>query len=150
MAYKCYDCGNVFDDPDVWEESRGEYWGVSCSESVSGCPNCHGDYEESTPCKICDSECFEDELESDVCSECIKKYQYDIDMCFKIGANDTDKVELNCFLASMFEKKEIEEILFEKLKDQEKYEKIDCGKFIDCDSSWFAERLLEEIGKEKK
>lgn len=150
MAYKCYDCGKVFEYPDVWEESRGEFWGFPAYESMSGCPYCQGDYKEAIPCKICNSECFEDELESDVCSECIEKYQYDIDMCFKIGANDTDKVELNCFLASMFEKEEIEEILFKKLKEEEKYKRVDCKKFIESDRSWFAERLLEELEKEEK
>ena len=102
MSYKCCNCGNVFEYPDGWEESRGEFWGEPAYESMSGCPHCHGDYEEAMPCKICDSEYFGDELQGGVCSECIKKYQYDIDMCFKIGANDTDKVELNCFLASPY------------------------------------------------
>ena len=89
-------------------------------------------------------------MECDVCFECIEKYQYDIDMCFKIGANDTDEVKLNCFLSYMFKKDEIEKILFEKLKERQKYEQIDCEEFIDCDRSWFAEMLLEEIEKEKK
>lgn len=150
MSYKCRDCGNVFEYPALWEESRGEYWGLPAYETVSGCPECRGDYEELKPCKICNSECFEDELECDICYECIEKYQYDIDMCFKIGANDTDEVKLNCFLSYMFKKDEIEKILFEKLKERQKYEQIDCEEFIDFDRSWFAEMLLEEIEKEKK
>ena len=150
MPYKCCDCGNVFEYPDVWQESRGEYWGVSCSESVGGCPNCHGDYEEAMPCKICGSHKFEDELNGEVCDKCLDEYKHDIEMCFKVGANETDKVDLNYFLASMFEKEEIEQILLENLRKKEKHQRVDCQEFIDSDRSWFAERLVEELGKEKK
>lgn len=44
--YICIDCGREFDDPEVWEEDRGEFWGTPCTETVYGCPYCHGDYEE--------------------------------------------------------------------------------------------------------
>ena len=44
--YKCYECGEVFEEDDiilkeVWE-SRGEYWGVPCSEKMvyAYCPHC--------------------------------------------------------------------------------------------------------------
>lgn len=46
MQYVCLDCGREFDTPAHWEESRGEYWGVPCTETVYGCPFCRGDYEE--------------------------------------------------------------------------------------------------------
>ena len=52
----CIDCGHLFDEDDIatWEESRGEYWGSECSESVSGCPRCNGDYVEAFKCDLCD------------------------------------------------------------------------------------------------
>lgn len=152
MSYICLDCGHIFEDGEqsTWSESRGEFWGYNCSELVSGCPICGGDYEESVSCKICGSQHLEDDLNGELCDDCIDKYQNDINMCFKVGANDTDKVELNCFLASMFDKQEIEEILFSELKEKEKYTKIDCGKFINSDRSWFAEVILNELEKEKK
>ena len=48
MIYVCIECGKTFDESEiaVWEESRGEFWGVPCSETMNGCPYCHGDYEE--------------------------------------------------------------------------------------------------------
>ena len=46
MSYICLDCGEKFDEPASWQESRGEFWGVPCSETVSGCPYCKGDYVE--------------------------------------------------------------------------------------------------------
>lgn len=44
--YKCLDCGAIFDKPAQWEEDRGEFWGVPCTETCYGCPVCDGDYEE--------------------------------------------------------------------------------------------------------
>ena len=53
--YYCIECGHIFDKNDVaiWNESRGEYWGVLCSESVSGCPCCGGGYVETYMCSCC-------------------------------------------------------------------------------------------------
>lgn len=155
MSYKCLDCGHIFEDGEQahWSESRGEFWGHACSESMSGCPLCHGEYEESTPCEICGSEHLSDELNGGVCDDCIQKYHHDVDMCFNIGTKDTDKVELNCFLSSMFDKQEIEEILFRELKNEEKYIKelvnLDCEKFVNSNRDWFAERLAEEVKKDE-
>lgn len=41
MLY-CTECGAVFDESDLatWEESRGEFWGQPCYETLSGCPCC--------------------------------------------------------------------------------------------------------------
>ena len=54
----------------------------------------------------------------------------------------------------MFDKKEIEEILFNRVKKRAEYIReyieADCEKFINSDRSWFGERLLEELKKEKK
>lgn len=41
--YRCDDCGAVFDEPKEWQEIRGEFWGVPCYESISGCPYCAGE-----------------------------------------------------------------------------------------------------------
>lgn len=143
MSYKCVECGNIFEygEQESWIEPHGE--------KMCGCPLCHGGYEETMPCAICGSEHLEEELNGGVCDDCIEKYQHDIDMCLKIGANDTEKLELNCFLASMFDKQEIEEILFRELKNEEKYVKelvnLDCEKFVNSNRDWFAERLAEEV-----
>ena len=152
MSYICLDCGNIFEEGEqiTFQENMGEHFGEKVYKKITGCPICGGEYEESTPCSICGSEHLEEELSGGVCDECIDEYKYNIDMCYKIGANDTDKVELNCFLASMFDKGEIEEILFEELAKANKYNAVDCIDFINSDRSWFAERLVEELEKEKK
>ncbi len=43
MKYKCWDCGEIFDEDDSGTiyESRGEFWGASCSEAMMCCPSCN-------------------------------------------------------------------------------------------------------------
>lgn len=147
MSYKCLDCGEVFDEPEKRKEYRGEFWGTPAYEEVRGCPRCRGDYEELVPCEVCGVEHSEEDLLYGVCEECIEKARYDVDLCFKVGANDTEKVEINCFLHSMFEAAEIESILLEVLKEQQKTTSVDCQPFIDNDKGWFAEVYAEEVKK---
>ena len=40
MRYKCYECKTLFDEPRAVEESRGEFWGMPCSETMYYCPHC--------------------------------------------------------------------------------------------------------------
>ena len=150
MSYKCLDCGNIFDEGEEarWTENMGEYWGTPCLERMTGCPLCRGDYEETTPCEICGSQHLKEELTSGVCEECMEEYRYDIKTCYEIGKNDIDSVELNIFFTTLFDKEEIEDILFTALlKEEEIHKKVDCQDFINRDKSWFAERLVEEVKK---
>lgn len=68
--YKCCDCGHLFEDGEqaVWNEDRGEFWGSPCTESVSGCPVCKGDYVEVEPCQICGG--YEHEEYDKFCDDC--------------------------------------------------------------------------------
>lgn len=49
----CNDCNRTFAEEELatWEESRGEFWGMPCSETMQGCPFCHScdveNYNES-------------------------------------------------------------------------------------------------------
>lgn len=42
--FHCLECDKEFDEPVEWYEDRGEFWGVPCSERMSGCPYCRGEY----------------------------------------------------------------------------------------------------------
>lgn len=129
--YKCLDCGRVFDEPISWSESRGEYWGMSCSEEVGGCPYCKGDYEEAYKCEECNGFFIEEELHSDLCEECVKKKFYNIETCYKVGQESRLHIELNGFLASLFNgnEAEIEDILIEAIKKSGKITFEDFDKF---------------------
>lgn len=148
MAYKCLDCGHIFEEGEqaVWYETHG--LDTPPYEKWSGCPLCKGSYEKTIQCDICGSEHLKEELSGGVCEECIESYRYDINICYEIGKKDDSAIKLNSFLATMFDKDEIEEILFEALlKDQEINKKVDCQKYIDSDKNWFGEILAEEVTK---
>lgn len=137
--YKCLECGNIFDEEQTanWQEPHGE--------DCSGCPLCYGAYEEAHQCIICNDYFLEDELCNDICDDCLEDYKYDFDMCYTIGAKDTESVEINRFLFFMFSKEEIEEVLFRELKEANKFSHIDCKNFIESDKFLFADRLKEEV-----
>lgn len=151
MAYKCLECGHIFDEGEQarWIESRGEYWGTPCSEEMSGCPLCKGEYEKTKPCKICGSEHLSDELDGGVCEECVDTHRYDVDMCFRLGKKCKEDVEINGFLASMYSTEEIEELILRDILNTQKIKVVDCTPFIEADSSWFAENLAKEVNKDE-
>ena len=151
--YKCLECGHLFEEGEQtsWEEDRGEYWGSPCSEKMYGCPNCRGNFEKTVSCKICGKKCLKDKLINDVCEECINKNKENIDLCFEIAESENEKIELNCFLTSVFTKDEIEEILLERLKLSKKIShKLNFDDFVNQDKSWFAERMIEVLKDDKK
>ena len=41
--FYCHECGRTFCEPKQVEESRGEFWGIPCCETMYYCPNCDGD-----------------------------------------------------------------------------------------------------------
>lgn len=45
---KCSDCGWKGEPEELKavQESRGEFWGIPCSETMYYCPNCDSDYIE--------------------------------------------------------------------------------------------------------
>ena len=147
MSYKCCDCEHVFEAEEIasWEESRGVYWGTPCSENVSGCPHCHGDYEKAERCEICGECFFKDELFGGVCESCIDKHRKDFDICYKISLCEQKEIKINSLLANLICEADIEAILIKHIK--EKTPNIDCSQFIDEDISWFGERLAEEVRK---
>lgn len=91
MTYRCCNCGHLFEEGElaVWGEFRGECWGTVCSESMSGCPICKGDYEEAKLCKKCDSWHAEEELTNGICNSCLEDeigYSSFLDFMLEMGA----------------------------------------------------------------
>ena len=145
MFYKCLECGHIFEDGEqaCWSENRGEFWGVSCSENMSGCPLCKGKYEETVQCAVCGSEHLPDELFGGVCEDCIDEYRKDFNSCYEFSSGEKTEIEINSLLASLFDVSDIEQILKEYIRD--KWPDVDCSQFIDEDKSWFGERIAEEV-----
>lgn len=47
--YRCMSCGKLFDADDVKkvEESRGEFWGMPCTETMYYSPCCTDDFDDA-------------------------------------------------------------------------------------------------------
>ena len=143
--YRCKECGNLFEEGEqaTWQESRGEFWGNPCTENMSGCPLCKGNYEETSKCICCGNENFlEEELENGVCNECIEKHTKDFDFCIKAGEEARENVKINGAVLSIWSADEINEILIEELK---KIKNISFEKFVQEDKFWFAEMIEKEV-----
>lgn len=40
MMFRCAECGSEFEEPRAVQESRGEFWGAPCWETIYCCPFC--------------------------------------------------------------------------------------------------------------
>ena len=147
MAFKCLDCGHIFEEGEQsrWEEHHPYGMGYA-AESFSGCPICNGDFEETKQCEICGGEFLEDELNGGcVCDDCVEEYKRDLETCYAIAeTTEKQEIKINALLASLFDVDEIETILYHYLKTKRD---IDCSKFVNQDKDWFADRLVEEVSK---
>ena len=56
MKLKCCDCDAIFNEEDAgtYSESRGEFWGEPCYETMLCCPECRStDFEECDEYEEC-------------------------------------------------------------------------------------------------
>ena len=149
MAFKCLDCGHIFEDGEqaTWREYMGECHGSPAYEEFSGCPICKGDFEETKQCEICGGEFLEDELLGGcVCEDCVEEHKRDLKTCYAIAeSTEKQEIKINALLASAFDITEIEEILYQQLESMGNNN--DFSAFINEDKDWFAEKLAEEVSK---
>ena len=146
MAYRCLECGHIFDEGEetTWNEHHPYGMGYA-AEEFSGCPICKGDFEETKQCKICGGEFLEDELNGgDVCDDCIEEYSNYFDICYKIADTEKEEVKINALLASLYSASDIETILYHYTKISDF---VDCSAFINEDKDWFASKLVEEVNE---
>ena len=149
MAYKCLECGHIFEDGEQaeWEEKHG--LDTPPYEKFSGCPLCGCAYEETVKCECCGADFLEEELTDGVCEDCLEQekdaYRYNPQKCYELSKGETAKVEINYFLSCMFTEKQIEEILILNIRKASALMPIDCSAFMD--NSWFEERIIEEVKK---
>ena len=147
--YICDKCGKTIENKDI--KFDFEYWNLSEESCYSkkvihmrDC-SCGGNYEEAKECEKCGKYI----MESDrcICESCANDYRT-LDMVLEIGSDWEEKLSLNGFLFSAFTKEEIELILIDTLKnnDKEKMEsaiKDFCD--YDLDNFWgYAEKKWKE------
>ena len=99
MMYRCCECGHLFEDGEqaVWYENQGECHGVTAMERFSGCPLCHGDYEEVYQCKECGDWHSEDELYDGWCEKCLRE-SINYDTFFEYCEANKDEQYLDIFV----------------------------------------------------
>ena len=51
--FVCCECGEIFFEPIRWKEDRGECFGFSSYEELSGSPCCYGEYTTAYECDCC-------------------------------------------------------------------------------------------------
>lgn len=143
----CKKCGYTFEDCDIssWEESRGEYWGEPCTETMTGCPKCHGEYAEAAKCNMCGNYIHEDNIYGGVCQECIDDNN-DFETCLAISRRDQKiEIKINRLIYTLLgDEDEIETVLLEYIRSRKN---IDCADYINEDVSWFGEQLVKEVRK---
>ena len=109
----CLHCGHVFDEEEIVAKYYDKATGTYDREE---CPNCGSeDFEEAAHCDECDEWFLCDEVVGRLCDKCLKKHINE-DTVFKYGDARKQGVELNGFLAYVFEPDEIEEILTEHFR----------------------------------
>ena len=148
MRYQCHECDRQFEEPDIITETHGMTDG-SC-EKIGVCPYCKGYFEEMTQCRICGQYFTEDELSGGVCDECVYEHSTDIELCHRLGQEAEESIKLNGFIASVFSEEQINEILWNRIKEINRMVNISCYDFIDSDKSWFAEKLIKEKNDAEK
>ena len=146
MRYECHNCGKRFEEPHIIEEKHG--LDTPPYEKIGVCPYCKGYFEEMQECKICGEYFTEDELTSGVCDECIYEKATDIKFCYNLETEET--IKINGFIASVFTEEQINEILWNRIKEINRMVNISCYDFIDSDKSWFAEKLIKEKNDAEK
>lgn len=145
MMFMCRDCGHLFAGGEEahWKETYGECWGLPAIKEETGCPKCHGDYEEAFQCKVCGTYHIEDDMHDGICNDCIDANRFDFDACYQISRDDMEtEIPINSLLATIFTPKDIEQILIRHIREY--MPDVDCGEYIDGDRDWFAGQIAEQ------
>lgn len=74
LNYICLECSMLFDEPDRWEERHG--LSTPPYEEFTGCPHCHGAYDEAVECERCGAiipknDAYDDEQGHYMCDACM-------------------------------------------------------------------------------
>lgn len=143
--FKCYDCEATFSEPRIYTEKMGEHFGVPAYASFSCCPECGGNFDEATQCKICGECFFEDELDDGVCEMCIDEkkdeYRYNVEACLEILKDEKMEIEINPVLAMVLKPSVIESILTEYVLNNS----FDCKDVVEEYEDWFVEEIKKGV-----
>ena len=143
--FKCYDCEATFSEPRIYTEKMGEHFGVPAYASFSCCPECGGNFDEATQCKICGECFFEDELTEELCEICLDEakaeYHENPKACLEILKDEKKQIEINPVLAMVLKPSVIESILTEYVLNNS----FDCKEVVEEYEDWFVEEIKKGV-----
>ncbi len=148
---KCNECKSLFDSDQIKTERDwvGMCGDIPAYQDLGVCPVCgSSNLEDAYECPKCGQYFTADEMLYDICDKCIDSFRYDVETCEKIAEGETEDVEINLFLASIFDPDEINAILRDYMHMN--MDEIDCSKFINEDKYWFAEKIENLIREENE
>lgn len=145
----CNRCDAVFDEA---EAVSGKSYDRVCGNSFasgwerwSECPHCgNNDLEEAEQCKCCEEWFHKDDLNDELCKECINDKKV-FENALGYGETIKGQVSINGFWTIVFTPEEIEEVLkkvFSELPQYKQKQYIDkfCDWDIECFAEWCSKR----------
>jgi hypothetical protein len=145
----CEKCKEVFECGGVKRVYTNYYEDILTPEDYLVCPACNS--EDYTKVEFCES-CrqwihYYKFLDENTCNKCVFE-EIGAKECYEVSKfEEKKKIEINYFLASMFDVGDIEKILLDLLVNSK--EKIDLKEYINGDKDWFLETYLS-IRKEER
>ena len=157
--YICKACGEVINEAEI--VSKREEVAEGYYENYGVCPHCESDaLYEAEQCERCGEWFPIDDMVEGYCQDCAEEilhsYDYDAEGIYKVTKGETEHVDINSFLASVFSDVEIEDILLDKAIERAKTDKqfgLDLYKFdwyIREDKEWFLEHYTDMKEREAK
>lgn len=142
MSYICLHCGHAFEQPEA------KHYDLACGTWDEYCPNCGSeDIEEAERCEVCGELFVDDDMIGHVCRECFDK-GITQQNAFRYGETDINDVEINGFLAWVYEKDQINRILKEHfMQESETWKRRMVKEYCENSELEFAEFLESEEDK---
>lgn len=146
---KCNYCGRVIEDDELrtHREYMGECHGTPAYDTFQDSCSCGGDFEEAHQCNGCGEWFLDYELTKGYCEDCLEE-EMTFENAIEYGAKYEESVAINGFLASCFDRSEIEEILLKDLTQAKElipsrineYVKTYCKDGLDYFAEWLEEQ----------
>lgn len=142
----CKDCGRVFDDDELRAEKYWNYDLCCYNPTEYFCPYCGSDdFDEATECPLC-GDYYDASDDVHVCEGCLCDEE-NIVNAIEYGADRTEDVEINGFVANMLSAEKINEILINYAKEHYTEYPSAITKYLEWDKPQFSEFLIERRGK---
>ena len=148
--YICNRCGKLIDELSTDSQCHGysslgeafveEYAETECS--------CGGDFVEARQCEICGEYYSDEDYPYNVCECCAEQFET-IESALEIGSNNTEKINVNGFVAYMLTEEEINAILTKHIIENYADDSSDISDYCKNDMDYFADFIIEKEEERK-